>query len=94
MEGRCKKCAHYDACCSWIRHGKALYDDFAYGTTDCPYFEASNGLRAVWIQRLHEDPRGDYHLYHCSACDTASARQRNFCAECGAKMSIKLELES
>ena len=42
-----------------------------------------------WIERLHEDTRGDYYLWHCSRCDNPSARKRNFCAECGAKMEIE-----
>lgn len=45
---------------------------------------------AQWIERLHEDARGDYHLWHCSRCDNPSARKRNFCAECGAKMEVKV----
>jgi hypothetical protein len=39
-----------------------------------------------WLLTLHEDPRGDFSLYHCSECDSPNARQRNFCPECGAKM--------
>ena len=85
MEERCKKCLHYDSCCSWIRHGEALYDDFSYGTVDCPYFELMN--QAYWVEKEHEDPRGNYHLFHCSNCDEASAQARNYCAHCGAKMS-------
>ena len=39
-----------------------------------------------WLLKQHEDPRGNFGLYHCSECDSPNARQRNFCPECGAKM--------
>lgn len=41
-----------------------------------------------WVKKLHKDPRGDYHLYHCSLCDEPSAREKNYCPNCGAKMDL------
>ena len=39
-----------------------------------------------WIRKEHEDPRGNFHLYHCSECDCPNANQRFYCPECGSKM--------
>ncbi len=41
-EERCEDCLHYEACQSWIRHGKTLYDDFAYSTKGCPFFDGQS----------------------------------------------------
>lgn len=44
--------------------------------------------RAHWHSVKHEDPRGDYYLWHCSNCDAPSATRRNYCHDCGAKMEV------
>lgn len=50
----------------------------------------SNGVtiqnNGRWISKEHDDGFGKYSLYHCSECDNPSAKERKFCAECGAKM--------
>ena len=48
------------------------------------------GLRpkGKWIEREHEDVRGNYNLFHCSRCDEPNARKKNYCPNCGAKMEI------
>ena len=46
-----------------------------------------------WLLKQHEDPRGDFSLYHCSECNSPNARQRNFCPECGAKMRSRADEE-
>jgi hypothetical protein len=51
-----------------------------------PAVDAVPVIYGEWIQKRHEDPRGDFNLYHCSECDSPNAQQRNFCPECGAKM--------
>ncbi len=45
---------------------------------------------AHWIYKPLETD-GDLWLYHCSACTNLSARPRAYCAECGAKMEVKVE---
>jgi hypothetical protein len=47
-------------------------------------------IRAHWIFKPLEAD-GDLWLYHCSACANLSARPRAYCAECGAKMEVKVE---
>jgi uncharacterized OB-fold protein len=44
-----------------------------------------------WIYKPLEG-EGDLWLYHCSACSNLSARPRAYCAECGAKMEVKVEI--
>lgn len=51
-----------------------------------PVVNAVPARHGEWVLKLHDDPRGDFGLYHCSECDSPNARQRNFCQECGAKM--------
>lgn len=45
---------------------------------------------AHWIYKPYEG-EGDLWLYHCSACANLSTRPRAYCAECGAKMKVKVE---
>ena len=47
-------------------------------------------VHAHWIYKPLETD-GDWWLYHCSACANLSARPRAYCAECGAKMEVKVE---
>ena len=42
--------------------------------------------RGEWIEREHEDARGNYKLFHCSRCDEPNARKKNYCPNCGADM--------
>jgi len=48
--------------------------------------DAKPVIHGKWLVREHEDPRGNYALYHCSECDSPNANKRNFCPECGAQM--------
>ena len=41
-----------------------------------------------WVEREHEDARGNYNLFHCSRCDEPNARKKNYCPNCGAKMEV------
>lgn len=47
-------------------------------------------VHGYWIFKPLETD-GDLWLYHCSACANLSARPRAYCAECGAKMEVKVE---
>ena len=47
-------------------------------------------VRAHWIYKPM-DTDVDIWLYHCSACTNLSTRPRAYCAECGAKMEVKVE---
>lgn len=46
-------------------------------------------IHGHWIYKPLEGD--DIWLYHCSACANLSARPRAYCADCGAKMEIKVE---
>ena len=37
MNTKCGSCIHKDACLAWIRHGKAVYEDFVFSVDRCPY---------------------------------------------------------
>lgn len=39
-----------------------------------------------WVKEIFNDGYGDYPLYVCSECRAQSARKRNYCYDCGAKM--------
>lgn len=52
--------------------------------------DAKPVIHAHWIHKPLETD-GDLWLYHCSACANLSARPRAYCAECGAKMEVKVE---
>lgn len=45
----CSLCVHSDACQAWVRHGKALYEDFEYSTDNCPQF--TNNYNIVEVVR-------------------------------------------
>ena len=55
-----------------------------------PIIDAYPVVRAHWIYKPLETDM-DLWLYHCSACANLSARPRAYCAECGAKMEVKVE---
>ena len=64
------------------------------GQEKCPVYKApvidvEPVIYGHWIYKPLEGD--DVWLYHCSACDNLSARPRAYCAECGAKMEVKVE---
>ena len=44
---------------------------------------------AKWRKTRMDEPDGTYYfLFKCSRCDGFSARQRNFCSQCGSEMEF------
>jgi hypothetical protein len=83
----------------WLIDANALMDlarNHVGGTVDCndiarfPTVDAAPVVHGRWIERRHEGMGGGWYLlFHCSECDTPSARPRNYCSFCGAKMDLK-----
>lgn len=54
---------------------------------DAKTVDAVEVVHGRWIERQHDCVGGGWFtLFHCSECDTPSAKPRNFCSFCGAKM--------
>ena len=62
--------------------------DFLQGFRTVDAVEVVHGR---WIVKEHSAPYGGYHLFHCSKCDEPNAREKNYCANCGAKMDGGVE---
>lgn len=41
---------------------------------------------SAWELKTMDDGYGEYQLYVCNRCGACTARKRNFCPDCGAKM--------
>lgn len=84
---KCETCRHHRSggCNTYCDHGEEYSPDMSKLPTIDPEDLRPKG---EWIEREHEDERGDYVLFHCSRCDEPSARKKNYCSNCGAKMEV------
>ena len=39
-----------------------------------------------WVLKTFTDEYGEYQLYECNQCGAVTARRKNYCYDCGAKM--------
>lgn len=60
----CSLCIHIDACRAWVRHGKALYEDFEYSVDNCPQF--TNNYDIVEVVRCKDCK---YYTPYCRVCN-------------------------
>ena len=96
-EAKCHSCFHKEACLAWMRHGKALYDDFSYSVEGCPYYIPAADVAPVvhckWIDGADSfgAKRGQYRVCSrcniCIPCVTEVAEPYwQYCPNCGARM--------
>ena len=76
-EGICGDCACIPVCGIYSATG---------GVAQCKYM-ISRDLYGEWIYKSCETDEA-LMLYHCSLCNTPSARKYPYCRECGAKMDM------
>lgn len=72
----------------FIRFGESVTSIIGELAYDMPPVDAKPVIHGKWITKQHDDGYGPYPLFHCSECDGLSAKQRNYCSDCGAKMDL------
>ena len=94
-EYRCTECPYYDeqdrdSC------GDILMCDAANAIEELqkqigkkPSADVEERKTGKWIPVTCDDGHGEYKLYKCNKCGALSARSRNYCYDCGARMEDK-----
>ena len=73
-----------------IMEGDSAIGERRIDLSHLPAVDAAPVVHGRWIERRHDGMGGGWYLlFHCSECDTPSARPRNYCSFCGAKMDLK-----
>ena len=85
---KCETCRHHRGgkCNTYCDHGEEYSPNLRVIPTINPEHLRPKG---EWIEREHEDARGNYKLFHCSRCDEPNAKKKNYCPNCGADMRGK-----
>jgi hypothetical protein len=80
VNGICGNCACIPVCSIYNATG---------GVAQCKY-RIDRDLYGKWIYKSCETDEA-LMLYHCSLCNSPSAREYSYCRECGAKMEMNVE---